>query len=179
MIENKLRLKLIVDEKTLVAFDKHRAKVSLPPCLNQFELEIGLRNGMYELAANVLSFQLPPKRTEIAKEVIYDIPSSWCQHFKFDFSYKWWMRKFVELYPVKFHRKKEEITFVWELESTVLWPELDCRIPQEDSLGRPVLWAKLRFASKTGRLSPWSGWLNIPSRSLSPSEFISERSSIR
>lgn len=87
-----------------------------------------------ELNAYVLGKRLPTKEITKQETVIMDFPASPWQFFKDKHSNAWWLRWFVNRWPVLFNEFKEdvEMTAVWE--QMEIYPENTINA----QLGKPI-----------------------------------------
>lgn len=94
-----------------------------------------IRRMVYQLTALLLAEKLPPERVEGRKTITVDVPTSWWQHFKFQYEQTWWLGWFVRRHPARWLPIPFRFGVSVSLERYRIYPE--AKIAYCDELGRP------------------------------------------
>jgi len=84
----------------------------------------------------VLGEKLPQAKYEVKDRFTFFWPSSWWQHFKFQYRERWWMRRFERRWPVKTQHETAYFRGEIRIDPMILYPDLK---PPIEGLGRIVL----------------------------------------
>jgi hypothetical protein len=125
-------------EQTTFNWQKFASRYQIPPGVElDFALEHGRLGDMFvELRAYVLGNKLQSsvfKHTEIAE---YDFPRSPWQFFKLRHLNAWWLRWFVQKWPVLTNVHTQDLDIELNFDVTEIHPERNYAIPRD--FGRPV-----------------------------------------
>lgn len=87
--------------------------------------------------ADLLSKKLPNRSYKATGQFSTDVPSSTWQMFKRTHCYSWWLKKFVQRYPVQVRAEYRYGTVTMDLTDVVVYP-WQTMVPKDKNLGLPV-----------------------------------------
>lgn len=104
-----------------------------------------LHGMMVRLAGYVTTEQLPSHVAEDTVRLAVDIPTSWWQHFKEQYSDKWFMRPIVKRRPVRTTIRTSTYTLraTWDNMATYPWSDYVTNLPAK--FGEPVRVTTMRY----------------------------------
>lgn len=122
---------------------KVAAQAAIPRGVMELEAErIGIlddlfRSLVYRLKGYVLAERLPPETVSDSRDVTFDVPASWWQHWKQSHAAAWYARWLVKRRPVKHHRVVKRVALTVDLERYRTYPEARVSLPA-DTWGQVV-----------------------------------------
>lgn len=149
---NDVSIKQVVLEKHRVAF-QHMVGAEMAQSLKAeiWQDEI-LRGLLVRLSAYVQAERLPPHEATDTATLTVQVPSSWWQHFKYQYQSKWFMRSLVRRKPVKFNDKTATAVLTARWENLATYPMSNFVTPlDEGTFGRAVIVSTLKQDTKLWR----------------------------
>lgn len=96
----------------------------------------------YQLKTKILTDDLPPEQFTARQHVTYEVPASTWQMWKKRHARRWYARRLVARWPVRYERDPEsrgtDAVCTFNLERYRAYPRAKVRLPQEQ-FGAPVL----------------------------------------
>ncbi len=102
-----------------------------------------------KVVVKVLTAQLPPERVEESTLVEFRRPATWWEHFKETYQDRWWLRRLVLRWPVRWEREQRVVRVVVDMTRVLAFPKADIRPPA--AFGPPVDWVKWKSYAREVR----------------------------